>query len=54
VDNSRETSDTAIRATAFSFHSSLLPSSLGCPYQKLYPCGSSGVSDGEIRMGLQA
>jgi hypothetical protein len=24
----------------------------GCPYQKLYPCGFSGVSEGESRMGL--
>ena len=27
--------------------------SMGCPYQKLYPCGFSGVSEGEIRMGLR-
>lgn len=24
-----------------------------CPYQKLYPCRFSGVSEGEIRMGLR-
>jgi hypothetical protein len=32
---------------------SILLDKTGCSYQKLYPCGFSGVREGEIRMGLR-